>query len=75
MGAVVSLEISPFKMGSQAGQAAVAILSGIPVNRVARMEANDCEVGINKRVALKMGVKISVQSLGGIEAASAIERK
>ncbi len=58
LGALMSIGIDPFDIGSQAGEMANKILSGRDVKSVQRVDARKAVVSINLKVAKKLGITI-----------------
>jgi putative ABC transport system substrate-binding protein len=70
MGALMSLEVNSFKMGKQAGEMAVKILSGTSVSELKGLEATDANPAINSVIAGKMGITYrseAVDNLGSVK--------
>jgi putative ABC transport system substrate-binding protein len=62
MGAFLSVEINPFKIGKQAGEMVEKILSGTDVRDIRAVDAADADVTVNYKVAEKMGIPRPKQS-------------
>jgi len=56
MGALLSMEVNSFKMGKQAGEMALKILSGTSVSELKPLEAIDANPTLNFVIAEKMGI-------------------
>lgn len=61
MGAFLSVEVSPFRIGKQAGEIAQRIKAGSKAADMREVEMADAEVTVNLKVADKIGVAISNQ--------------
>jgi putative ABC transport system substrate-binding protein len=70
LGALVSMEVNPFELGRQTGQAAASILSGTPVKNVPELDAENFEIGINKKIASKMGLRITGEAFNRLRKAN-----
>jgi putative tryptophan/tyrosine transport system substrate-binding protein len=69
MGAFMSLEINTFKLGRQAGEMAVGILSGTAVKDLPGMDAIDANLTINHKIADKLGIPLKREDLGNFRTA------
>lgn len=58
-GALMALDIDPFDIGKQAGEAAAKILSGTPPNKIPVENPRNVILVINLKVAGKMGTEIN----------------
>jgi putative ABC transport system substrate-binding protein len=63
MGAFLSVEINPFKIGKQAGEMAEKILSGTDASRMRAVDAADADVTVNYKVGEKMGISRPKQNV------------
>lgn len=69
MGAFMSLEINTFKLGKQAGEMAVGILTGIAVKELPGMDAADANLTINHKIAEKIGIPLKREDLNNLKTA------
>jgi putative ABC transport system substrate-binding protein len=69
MGALMSVEINPFRLGKQAGEMAGKILSGIAVKELPRTDAADANIEINYIIAEKMGINVKRGAVNNIRMA------
>ncbi len=66
MGALVSLEVNSFKMGKQAGEMALKILSGASAGELKALEATDINPTLNSVIAEKMGITYGNDAINNI---------
>jgi putative tryptophan/tyrosine transport system substrate-binding protein len=57
-GALISIGVDPFDMGSQAGEMALDLLTGKPVSAIPPVDARKEVVSINMKVSQKFGISI-----------------
>jgi putative ABC transport system substrate-binding protein len=67
LGAFLSVEIDPFRIGKQAGRMAGKILDGVPAEDIPATDAADAVLKINYNVAKKMGLAVSGEALNNIK--------
>lgn len=65
LGALMSIGIDPFDIGSQAGEMAKKILSGRDVKDVQRVDARKAVISINLKIARKLGIAIDEKIIKG----------
>lgn len=65
LGALMSLSIDPFDIGTQAGEMAKKILSGSDVKNVQRVDARQGVISINLKIARKLGITVDAKSIRG----------
>jgi ABC-type uncharacterized transport system substrate-binding protein len=64
MGAVISVSIDPYDIGKQAGEMTRKILSGTKVTNLPRSDARKSVLGLNLKIAKKIGIDINSEAIG-----------
>jgi putative tryptophan/tyrosine transport system substrate-binding protein len=64
-GALISIGVDPFDMGSQAGEMAQKILSGKPASSISPVDARKEVISINGKVSEKLGIHIDEKFFEG----------
>jgi putative tryptophan/tyrosine transport system substrate-binding protein len=66
-GALISVGVDPFDMGSQAGELAREIISGTPVSTILPVDARKAVISINNKIAEKLGINIDEKLFSGVK--------
>jgi putative ABC transport system substrate-binding protein len=67
MGAFLSVEIDPFKIGKQAGEMVEKILAGIDASDIRAVDAADADVTVNYKIGEKMGISRPKQNVNHLK--------